>query len=76
MIRLKFFAAFAELIGERERAADYRSTPFQLLEFVPEIARYSDKAGLRVAVNGEWADWNSLLKDGDEVALLPPLSGG
>lgn len=76
MIQLKFFASFAETVGERDRAVDFRPTPFHVLEFIPEISRYPDKTSLRVAVNGEWADWTSPLKDGDEVALLPPLSGG
>ncbi len=31
---------------------------------------------LRVAVNGEFAAWDRRLADGDEVAFLPPVSGG
>jgi sulfur-carrier protein len=31
---------------------------------------------LRVAVNGEFAAWDRVLADGDEVAFLPPVSGG
>jgi molybdopterin converting factor small subunit len=31
---------------------------------------------LRVAVNGRIVDWNSLLKEDDEVVFLPPVSGG
>ena len=31
---------------------------------------------LRVAVNGEFAAWNRPLSDGDEIAFLPPVSGG
>ena len=31
---------------------------------------------LRVAVNGEFADWSRALADDDEVAFLPPVSGG
>lgn len=31
---------------------------------------------LRVAVNGEFAAWDSALRDGDEVVFLPPVSGG
>jgi molybdopterin converting factor small subunit len=29
-----------------------------------------------VAVDNEYAPKETLLKDGDEVALLPPISGG
>ena len=31
---------------------------------------------LRVAVNGAFASWDHALADGDEVAFLPPVSGG
>ena len=35
-----------------------------------------DHARLRVAVNGEFARWDRVLADGDEIAFLPPVSGG
>ena len=31
---------------------------------------------IRIAVNGEFAKWDCVLADGDEVAFLPPVSGG
>jgi len=31
---------------------------------------------LRLAVNGAFAPWDQVLADGDEVAFLPPVSGG
>lgn len=31
---------------------------------------------LRIAINGEFAAWNRPLTDGDEIAFLPPMSGG
>lgn len=31
---------------------------------------------LRVAVNGAFATWERLLCEGDEVAFIPPVSGG
>lgn len=33
-------------------------------------------ARTRVAVNAEFADGNAPLREGDEVAFLPPMSGG
>ena len=32
--------------------------------------------GLKVAINGEMADFDATVSPGDELALLPPVSGG
>jgi molybdopterin converting factor subunit 1 len=31
---------------------------------------------LRAALNGDFAPWTAELRDGDDVAFLPPVSGG
>jgi len=31
---------------------------------------------LRVAVNGEFAQWDATLREGSDVAFIPPVSGG
>jgi molybdopterin synthase sulfur carrier subunit len=31
---------------------------------------------LRVAVDGAFAQWDGVLRDGSEVAFIPPVSGG
>ena len=31
---------------------------------------------LRVAVDGAFADWRDAVRDGSEVAFIPPVSGG
>lgn len=40
----------------------------------PDLA--SPTADIVVAVNTEYADQNTILLEGDEVALIPPVSGG
>ncbi len=37
---------------------------------------FKDLKSLVVAVNGEYVPMDHTLKDGDEVALIPPVSGG
>ena len=46
----------------------------QLLETHPAIA--GDSSRLVVAVNQEYQEHDHPLRDGDEVALIPPVSGG
>lgn len=36
----------------------------------------NDLAALRFAINSEYAQEEDTLKEGDEVALIPPVSGG
>ncbi len=33
-------------------------------------------AGLRVAVDCEFSDWDASIGKGSEIALIPPVSGG
>ena len=46
----------------------------ELLQRFPDLL--TDGASLVTAVNAEYANAEAQLKDGDEVALIPPVSGG
>lgn len=43
---------------------------------VQRYPRLSELASVRLAINSEYATEDSLLNDNDEVALIPPVSGG
>jgi MoaE-MoaD fusion protein len=62
--------AWVELAGEK-RVAD-------LVRTLVDDGRFSDAAmrTAAVAVNHEYAGPEHILRDGDEVAILPPVSGG
>ncbi len=45
----------------------------QLAEKYPVL---NNLAALRFAINSEYAQESDSLKEGDEVALIPPVSGG
>lgn len=79
MITIRLFAAAAAATGQRQMAGDWAGfTPAQLLarltEDYPSLAPLVP--ALAVAVNREYARADHILKDGDEVALIPPVSGG
>jgi molybdopterin synthase catalytic subunit len=79
LLTVRLFAAAADAVGQRRLEGDWAGlTPPQLLAVLqeqhPGLARLT--ATLAVAVNREYAGPEVLLKDGDEVALIPPVSGG
>jgi molybdopterin synthase catalytic subunit/molybdopterin converting factor small subunit len=65
--------------GLRERAGTAR-LEIEGVERVGDVwaklALGEEPAGLLYAVNRDYADRGSALEDGDEVALIPPVSGG
>ena len=48
----------------------------RLLDAHPTIIPGKDPSRLVVAVNLEYREHDHVLNDGDEVALIPPVSGG
>lgn len=79
MVTVKLFAAAADAAGRRLLEGDWAGlTPSQLLQALqeqyPGLAKIAPV--LAIAVNREYATPDRLLQDGDEVALIPPVSGG
>lgn len=76
--RLLYFASLADRAGCAEEArASAARTPQELYAEVAAAHAFTfAPARLRVAVNGAFAAWDRTLADGDEIAFLPPVSGG
>lgn len=77
--RIKAFGVSREMIGTRmlevdlpdgSKVDDLRTVLFQ------KYPSLSNLKSLYVAVNNEYAGEQSILKEGDEIALIPPVSGG
>jgi molybdopterin synthase catalytic subunit/molybdopterin converting factor small subunit len=65
--------------GLRERAGWDRRTVegvARVRDVWPALGLGEEPEGLLYAVNREYADGGRELRDGDEVALIPPVSGG
>ena len=79
-IRVQLFGILAARIGQRELscAVEAPGTVSQLLDGLsvnhPVINQMRDK--LAVAVNLEYVKGDCVLNEGDEVAIIPPVSGG
>lgn len=79
-ITVRLFAALADAVGTKELELELSrgATGRDLLDLVS--ARYPKVAALapslRLAVNQEYVGWDSPLGPEDEIALIPPVSGG
>jgi molybdopterin converting factor small subunit len=75
-VTLLAFASAAQRLGWRTREMDAapEATPAELFQrasagFAPGVAR--------VAVDGEYHDWEAAIgPDAREIAIIPPVSGG
>ena len=72
--RLRDIAGAAELARDVETGATVRSVwQLQAAEF-PELQPY--ERSISSAINADYARLDTPLADGDEIAFLPPVSGG
>lgn len=72
--RLRDVVGAAELRREVEDGSTLGDVWHALAAEFQELERYS--ASISGAVNEEYARMNARISDGDEVAFLPPVSGG
>jgi molybdopterin synthase catalytic subunit/molybdopterin converting factor small subunit len=73
VIRVRVFAGLRERAGWSERELDRVAT---VGDVWAALGLGEEPDGLLYAVNQEYADRARELADGDEVALIPPVSGG
>jgi molybdopterin synthase catalytic subunit len=72
VIRVRLFAGLREQAGWSERELDAAT----VADVWPALGLGAEPTGLLYAVNREYAERGQELRDGDEVALIPPVSGG
>lgn len=79
-IRVRLFAIQRELAGTREVPLDLPDGATVAAAWDGLVGMYPalapGRASVRFARNGAYADETTTLADGDEVAMIPPVSGG
>jgi len=79
-VTVRLFARLREIAGAEELSRDVAAGATiadvwrQLEGEFPELARY--ERSISSAINADYARMDSRVVDGDEVAFLPPVSGG
>jgi MoaE-MoaD fusion protein len=74
-ITVKLFAGLRERAGESKRELELDAGA-RVGDVWPPLGLGEEPEGLLYAVNKEYAPPDRRLSDGDEVALIPPVSGG
>ena len=74
-VTVRLFAGLRERAGTGERELDL-PTGSRLADVWAPLGLGAEPDGLLYAVNKDYATGDRLLADGDEVALIPPVSGG
>jgi molybdopterin converting factor small subunit len=77
-LRVQYFALLREQAGcSNETVQSSAATPRELLEELRGRHRFTLPAEMmKVAVNGDFADWARPLRAGDDVVFIPPVAGG
>ena len=71
-VTVRLFAGLRERAGWGKREVDAAT----VAEVWPALGLGDEPEGLLYAVNQEYAERDRELADGDEVAVIPPVSGG
>ncbi|HEY6877142.1 MAG TPA: molybdenum cofactor biosynthesis protein MoaE [Polyangiales bacterium] len=80
-VHMVYFAAARELAACADEVLEHPASELALSEFVswlgdrkPRLAPYL--ARMRFAINEEFATMNTVVRDADELSVLPPVAGG
>jgi molybdopterin converting factor subunit 1 len=79
-VKVLFFGRLKDVVGQSEESLDLTDAStvehlFSLYsERIPELAKY--RSSVVASRNQEFSSWDTPLHSGDEVAFLPPVSGG
>ncbi|MBI5238620.1 MAG: MoaD/ThiS family protein [Deltaproteobacteria bacterium] len=82
MVTVRFFAMLKGIA--KTETKEYKiDGPITVQEFkkvlkddFPNLAPLLEGRSILISINEEFADKDTLIRDGDEVGLLPPFSGG
>ncbi len=79
-IKILYFSSIKDKIGKKEEELELKEQiPVSKLidilkEKYPHISEYFNR--VMIAVNEDYVEENYLLREGDVIAIIPPVSGG
>lgn len=84
MLSLVFFASVREQLGVGQVDREWDASLSTVAQLLVSLIKEKDEAweqvlmrpNLLVAINQEMASLDAVIKDGDEIAFFPPVTGG
>ncbi|MEF8835904.1 MAG: molybdopterin converting factor subunit 1 [Candidatus Thermoplasmatota archaeon] len=79
-VLVKFFASARDIVGKKnlemeiEKDSKVGDVMENLFKEYPELEGMEDQ--LLISVNKDRTEKDEILKDGDEIAVMPPVTGG
>jgi len=77
-LHIRYYAILREQAGRNEESLTTSADPPAALfdELKSKHPFTLEARQLKVAINAEFSDWQTPLKDGDNVVFIPPVAGG
>ncbi len=84
MIRIKYFARLSDSLGLKSEDLEYSAQINTAEDVINQLiergeswsVEFSGDNKILLAVNQEMRERDAVIKDGDEVAFFPPVTGG
>ena len=84
MLKILYFASLRERMGQNEEHLAAPASVDTLADLIAHLqhrdsagaAAFSQPSLVRAAVNQEFAHLQTVIRDGDEIAFFPPVTGG
>jgi molybdopterin synthase sulfur carrier subunit len=84
MIRIKYFARLSEALGVKAEEIEFGDRSESVEAVIqnlidrgePWTSEFSDDTNFLIAVNHEMSGRDTILKENDELAFFPPVTGG
>jgi len=79
-VLVKFFASARDIVGKKdlkmeiEKNCRVKDVMENIFKEYPELKKLEDQ--LLISVNKDRTAKDEILKDGDEIAVMPPVTGG
>jgi molybdopterin synthase sulfur carrier subunit len=75
-IKIRYFASLRDRMGRSEDQVSFDKDSVTVADLWGKVSDEPIAENILVAVNMEYTDTRHELKNGDEVAFFPPVTGG